>query len=87
MVCDMALVCRSARDLIRGIKVPEYIFSIIIPHQQLASVGVTILDLVEYFLFDYYDINIARYYSLILGGAHLRVCLVLFNMLNNIRKG
>ena len=53
MVCDMALVCRSARDLMRGIKVPEYIFSIIIPHQQLASVGVTILDLVEYFLHKY----------------------------------
>ena len=71
MVCGMALACRSARDLIRGIKVPEFIFSIIIPHQQLASVGVTILDLVEYFSFDN-DINIARYYSLILGGAHLR---------------
>jgi hypothetical protein len=70
MVCGMALACRSARDLIRGIKVPEYISSIIIPHQQLASVGVTILDLVEYFSFDN-DINIARYYSLILGGAHL----------------
>ena len=40
MVCGMALPCRSARDLIRGIKVPEYISSIIIPHQQLASVGV-----------------------------------------------
>ena len=71
MVCGMALACRSARDLIRGIKVPEYISSIIIPHQQLASVGVTILDLVEYFSFDN-DINIARHYSLILGGAHLR---------------
>ena len=70
MVCGMALACRSARDLIRGIKVPEYISSIIIPHQQLASVDVTILDLIEYFSFDN-DINIARYYSLILGGAHL----------------
>ena len=67
----MALACRSARDLIRGIKVPEYISSISIPHQQLASVGVTILALVEYFSFDN-DINIARYYSFILGGAHLR---------------
>jgi hypothetical protein len=67
----MALASRSARNLIRGIKVPEYISSIIIPHQQLASVDVTILDLIEYFSFDN-DINIARYYSLILGGAHLR---------------
>ena len=38
---------------------------------QLASVDVTILDLIEYFSFDN-DINIAQYYSLILGGAHVR---------------
>ena len=62
----MALACRSAREMIRGIKLlPEYnISSIIIPHQQLASVGVTILDL-------HSRIFVVRYYSIILG-AHFR---------------
>ena len=48
--------------MIRGIKLPEYnISSIIIPHQQLASVGVTILDL-------HSRIFVVRYYSIILGA-------------------